>query len=529
MTILKQAPYTKVLAFVVIFLAFFLVESKTPLHSDDFSYIQLVGLQAHINHYLGWSGRLVSDFSSSIILNIGNHFVISVIIALFSVTLCYLIAAIPGKIFNKEFNALNFLLISALYWLQSPSIGQTNFWIVGACNYLVTTFFATLLLYLFVSLKDSKSVVTYICLFAVSLLAGCSNENLCLALVYTLFGVIALYKIYKIQFNHKLAVIVITGVVIGAMVLLLAPGNYARLEHPAFAFWKEMTLQQKISDHMHRSYDYVHFFISLVIFYLIELGFIFFSKKDNYKAHLIWSGLFFSSSIFALVVMVGAPYFPSRSYLGIFVFLLLAFSVCSDVSCFKAGFVKIHYALQIICSLLFIYSFALMYNSYSITKVQEALRNEHINYEREVYGADAEPEVPAYYFVKLLKKRDMFDLYHSEDQARYFHVKKISVKDVDYDYSALKRGQELLFTNKSSLENVKVYYQPGNLLLRNSTLLIESSSALPDKLNIEYEVLGKAETEKLTLSNPIKLKDRYYIGISRKLPDVKNVTILPQS
>lgn len=52
------------------------------------------GVEAHLKHYLGWSGRLVSDFFSTIILNIRIHFIISVIISLFSVAVCYLLVAI---------------------------------------------------------------------------------------------------------------------------------------------------------------------------------------------------------------------------------------------------------------------------------------------------------------------------------------------------------------------------------------------------------------------------------------------------
>ncbi|SFS83290.1 zinc-finger of transposase IS204/IS1001/IS1096/IS1165 [Succinivibrio dextrinosolvens] len=42
-----------------------------------------------------------------------------------------------------------------------------------ACNYLVTTFFVALTLYLYICYKDSRSLFTYISLFFIALFAGC--------------------------------------------------------------------------------------------------------------------------------------------------------------------------------------------------------------------------------------------------------------------------------------------------------------------------------------------------------------------
>ena len=519
----KNAKYAPIL---LIFFAFFIIEFNTPFHSDDFSYAQLGGVEAHLKHYLGWSGRLVSDFFSTIILNIRIHFIISVIISLFSVAICYLLVAIPNKLFNKDFSSLNFILVSSLYWLFSPNLGQTNFWVVGACNYLVTTFFVALTLYLYICYKDSRSLFTYISLFFIALFAGCSNENLCLALIYTLVTIIVVYKYQNITFNHKLAIVVLSGVIIGSLVLLLAPGNYARLAHPAFASWRELTLFQKLSSHIHRSFDYVHFFKYLILFYIVDVLFLFLSKKEGYLKKILWSGLFLSSSLFALAVMIGSPYIPPRAYSGIFFFLLLAFSVSSDVSQFKDGLKKIHLMAQLCCFMLFIYSFSLMYLSYSVTKIQETLRNNHINYVKMVEGTSAETTIPSYYFIKLLKDRDMFDQFHSGAQATWFHVNKVNLQNVDYDYSIIKTGCELTVVNRSSLENVKVYYQPRGLLSSKSTIIVESTSKIPDDLKIGFMRDRGTELEEYSLSNPIKLMDRYYVGLTRMLPTVGSVTIM---
>lgn len=525
MSELKISIYKKYLSIFVIFFAFFIIEFNTPFHSDDFSYVQLGGIEAHINHYLGWSGRLVSDIFSTLILNIRIHFVISVIISFFSVAVCYLLVAIPNRIFNKEFSALNFLFISALYWVFSPNLGQTNFWVVGACNYLVTIFFVALTLYLFIRFKHSHSVLTYVCAFFVSLFAGCSNENLCLALIVTLISIVAIYTFQKVTFNKKFAFIVFSGVVIGALVLLLAPGNYARLAKPAFTAWRELSLSQKIISHIQRSSYYIIFFNYLLVFYFLNCVFVFVTKKHDYLKRLLWSGLFFSSSLFALIVMAGAPAVPPRAYSGIFFFLLLAFSVTADVTLYKKNIKNIYLTAQMIIFCLFIYSFTLMFHSYSVTKTQELIRNNHINYMKMVEG-NTEVTIPSYYFTKLLKRRDMFDLFHSDSQASWFNVKKINMKFVDYDYSILLTARVITFVNKTDLENVKVYYQPSGILSSKSTILIESTSPIPESLKIGFMDDRSKELEEYTLSTPIKLMDRYYIGITRKMPVIGSITVM---
>ncbi|WP_407707109.1 DUF6056 family protein [Aeromonas veronii] len=42
-----------------------------PMHSDDYFYFNLgLGLTEHLNHYMNWSGRILADYISSIILTL---------------------------------------------------------------------------------------------------------------------------------------------------------------------------------------------------------------------------------------------------------------------------------------------------------------------------------------------------------------------------------------------------------------------------------------------------------------------------
>ena len=59
-----------------------------------------------------------------------------------------------------------------------------------------------------------------------------------------------------------------------------------------------------------------------------------------------------------------------------------------------------------------------------------------------------------------------------------------------------------------------------------STILIESASKIPDNLKIGFMSDRDIVLEVVTLSSPIKIMDRYYIGLTRRLPVIGSITIM---
>ena len=56
---------------VIIFALIYFVAYQVPFHSDDYSYFQQgLSLDAHIKHYVNWSGRFITDYTSAILLNV---------------------------------------------------------------------------------------------------------------------------------------------------------------------------------------------------------------------------------------------------------------------------------------------------------------------------------------------------------------------------------------------------------------------------------------------------------------------------
>ena len=506
-----------------IFLFFFLIELNTPMHSDDYSYAQMgFDLAKHFRHYIGWSGRVVADFVSPVILTFHfSQLIVSIIISFISSALILFIVAIGCTLFDSKVTASKLLILASIYWVSNPNLGQINFWVVGASNYLVTTTFVAWLLYVLLKHKSDDKTHHLPYIFMLSLISGCTNENVCLTLIYVLISIVGYFKWKKIKFNNRLFVIAFCGVVAGALILLLSPGNYARLHCGAFDDWVNLTLFQKVENHLNRMLDYFVFLKFALIFYVIQLFILIINKSYNL---LIVSLFFFSSSVLAILVMVAAPgnSIAPRAYSGIFFFLLLAVAVALNVDV-KSNIVKFgFFGTVLFYQVLFVISFICMYVSYKSAYIQGNIRNLEITYEKTLNGNSAEVEIPNYYFIKLFKSTDAFDMFHSSAQADWFRVQNITPVPVIYDYSIMKTGHELPFINKSKFNITKVFYK-YHFPTKQSTIMIESSDPLPKQLHVQYYKERKDTPSDLYLFCPIKLLDKYYMGISGKF---KNVEVL---
>ncbi|MFA7580516.1 DUF6056 family protein [Castellaniella sp.] len=115
-----------------------LLNGLAPMSSDDYSYVMKgVSWAAMRDHYMGWSGRLVADTLSSLVLGWGTHWADAVNTG----ALVWILATLGQRLAGKaswvpDARVLFFIFI--LYWVNNPKLGHTTFWIVGAANYLWT-------------------------------------------------------------------------------------------------------------------------------------------------------------------------------------------------------------------------------------------------------------------------------------------------------------------------------------------------------------------------------------------------------
>ncbi|ECP3949290.1 hypothetical protein FZQ09_24335, partial [Salmonella enterica] len=128
---LKLSSY---LFLLIAFTGLFFINFFNPLMSDDYGY-SLMGFDVdkHIFHYTSWSGRLLADFISPLLLSIKSKALLSAIQSVALLLLIFIICSI-AKAQGREINKGLYASILSIYFISHPNFGQVNLWIVGSAN-----------------------------------------------------------------------------------------------------------------------------------------------------------------------------------------------------------------------------------------------------------------------------------------------------------------------------------------------------------------------------------------------------------
>lgn len=302
-----------------------------PYFSNDYRYMMIEGTQdlvssfsdivvSQYRHYFTWGGRTPPHVLAQLLLW-GGKYVSAVGAGLCYLVLIYLIyVQAKGKRVNPfKLLILPVLFITVALWLCLRAYGEVIFMLVTSCNYLYTTTFilAFLLPYRFSINADNckKSVPFAIMMFLLGIIAGWCNENTGFAICAANFLLcLYLYKVKKLSFWHITGFV---GTCIGFLVLVLSPGNNARLE------MMETTGSFNYFSHLAVTLDI--FFLTLLeelplILSLVYLLFIayknkFFSKDKfaEYKNDFIGVLYLFIFGFASLAIMIFSPNFPART------------------------------------------------------------------------------------------------------------------------------------------------------------------------------------------------------------------------
>ena len=184
-------------------------------------------------HYFTWSGRTVSHFLTQYFLWLGKN-VFNIFNSLVSVLLIMEIYWCANKgVVTFRFKSDRLCWIFFALWAFTPGFSPVFFWLSGACNYLWT---AVLLLafllpyihkYYFFQEKFSHNVWFVFAMFFSGTLAGWSNENSICWIIIALTVFIFVNR--KSRAMELWMLTGLTGLVFGYALLMLAPGNVARL------------------------------------------------------------------------------------------------------------------------------------------------------------------------------------------------------------------------------------------------------------------------------------------------------------
>ncbi|MGP5430744.1 DUF6056 family protein [Enterococcus malodoratus] len=276
---------------------------------------------------------MVADAASLIMLQlppiIYNFFKATIWVGLIT-----LIAQLPS-ILNKEYKweFKNFVIIFLLYWNANPNLGQTSFWTVGYSNYLLTNFFIISYFSLAFFLRDKKTQIWHF--FAIpilGLLAGNSNENTSIVVVLLTLVFILIEK------KRKVFVLGLPFTLVGALALLLSPGQKGRLQHSSLQVAREQSLLLRLWNYF-SSHLFMDTFNSFLWVFLtfIFIGLIYYFKRQRpRKNNMVYSLIFFFSAIISNAAFGGSYVFPVslRSLNGALILFLISLSFFLNDLCY---------------------------------------------------------------------------------------------------------------------------------------------------------------------------------------------------
>ena len=209
--------------------------------------------------YLTWGGRVTGQSLTQLFVWLGKD-IFNVVNALIGTVL---IAEIywfmnKGKFSMSVRPAMAVWTFFAL-WAFAPGFSDVFFWLTGACIYLWPAFFLLTFLLPYVNKyyvfqkETGRTCFLSLGMFFLGIVAGCGNENsICwIILVLLLF----LFLNRKNGNTEKWMFTGIAGLMIGYAILMLAPGNLARIYGGHGSNWLNLEiLKHHFLKHKHKHY-----------------------------------------------------------------------------------------------------------------------------------------------------------------------------------------------------------------------------------------------------------------------------------
>ena len=376
-----------VISVLLLFCLIYILNRLYPLYVDDWDYCfthygKRISsfydiLETQYDHYFSWGGRTVVHIIAQTLLWMGEgwgDFLNSIAYVVF-ILLIYSIANQR----NKKQSVALLAFIGVLMWFLQSSYSETILWITGSANYLWGTLIILLFLYPYCSFyykhKGSDGNVKAALFLLAGIVSGWTNENMSVAVI---FFILVLFVVMKYE-KKKIPVWAksgLAGVIIGAALLLLAPGNYVRYDAAtqdvSVDMWYYLERARDIARTFLR-FGLPSVFVYLALFTVfVKLGY-----NKTKVAEFRLSLLFFVSAVVAIIVMVAAPGFPPRAWFGVITFVIIGASILYISFDFTVPLIrKLNYIALILAVLLFALSYAL--------GVKELNRVHNIMAEREV-------------------------------------------------------------------------------------------------------------------------------------------------
>lgn len=215
----------------IIGIAFWLLNQMTWLYSDDYSYAFTFGpdggidlhapvafsnlLDSQYNHYFAKNGRTIAHGLEHLFLCFQGKWVFNICNTAVFVAFIYMVQVVSGRK-----GSIYMLFITMLLILFTRQFGQVFLWQLGALNYLWAGLFNLLLLHAFLTRKSSLYIVA-------ALLVGWMHESLSIG-VLTIMAVITLRDWKRMGKVPRMPLIITMAYLCGTLLIIFSPGTLRR-------------------------------------------------------------------------------------------------------------------------------------------------------------------------------------------------------------------------------------------------------------------------------------------------------------
>lgn len=275
-------------------------------------------LQSMESHYFTWGGRIFAHGLAQFFIWFGKP-AFDVANTIMFVFLILVIVNLANTWLKISRVAIVWIFLS-LFLFASASL-MSMIWLTGSCNYMWMSFFQLFFLTPYVkalrSHEAGDSALNVLLMILLGFLAGWSNEAGALATVCLTVFLVGMCRAQKIFRLWMIAGLV--ALIVGCAFMLLAPGNFARLEfaHPNFVYTEEIFF-----DHLTEGFDRV---IGADLLALIPMFIYFLRRKaGNLTTPEILMLAFTTAGLLVPLAMFFSPEFNPRVSVPSLAFVLVA-------------------------------------------------------------------------------------------------------------------------------------------------------------------------------------------------------------
>lgn len=280
--------------------------------------------------YMTWGGRVVGQTLTQFFIWLGKD-VFNFFNALASTLLIAEIywCANKGEI-TFAFDARRLCFIFFSLWAFTPGFNPVFLWLTCACIYVWPAMFLLAFLLPYIKkfynfhIKIGSGLAYNVSIFVLGIIAGCGNENVICWIIVGLLLFLFLYR--KCRCKETWLYLGVAGLMTGYAILMLAPGNMARLTAEHGTNWLTIDVVKKN----------IVMLVSILTFQLMlwyfSLKSLIVLKKGKIKRRFLNKDKILVITLYRLsfvmtATMLFSPFFPARSGFPGTILLIIASAV----------------------------------------------------------------------------------------------------------------------------------------------------------------------------------------------------------